>query len=169
MKVFSVFGCSDSGKTSSVERIIAELCRRKYSVGSIKDIHFRDFAIDREGTDTQRHKLAGSQLVTARGLYETDVLFQSRLSLREVLRFYDQDFVVLEGENNFEGPGIISAYTEHEIEERMRETVFAVVGRISDRISEYKGLPVINALKDVAKLVDLIEEKVPEWEDRGTL
>lgn len=163
MKVFSIFGSSKSGKTSSVEAVIAELCRRNYTVGSIKDIHFQDFAIDKKGTDTDRHKKAGAQLATARGLYETDIMFTKRLSIAETLQYYNQDFVVLEGTNEFNGPGIISAYTEEEIDERRRETVFAVVGRISNTITEYKGLPVINAITDTVKLVDLIEEVVPDW------
>ena len=161
--MFSIFGLSKSGKTSTAEAVISELCRRNYSVGSVKDIHFEGFALDRTGTDTSRHKYAGSQLVIARGLSETDVLYPGRLSLKQVLCHFDQDFVVMEGTNQFKGPGIICAYTEQEIDERLRESVFAVAGRISDRISEYKGLPVINALTDVGKLVDLIEASVPEW------
>lgn len=163
MKVFSIFGVSNSGKTTSVEEIISELKRRNYSVGSVKDIHFQQFAIDEEGTDTWRHKQAGAQLVTARGLYETDVLFPFRLTLRKLLTLYDQDFVVLEGGNNFRGPGIISAHNEEEIGERLRNNIFAVVGTVSEKINEYRGLPVLDARKDIERLVDLIEEKVPQW------
>ncbi|MGI6732759.1 MAG: molybdopterin-guanine dinucleotide biosynthesis protein B [Anaerovoracaceae bacterium] len=163
MKVFSIFGVSNSGKTTTTEAIITELCRRNYTVGSIKDIHFEDFIMDTEGTDTWRHKRAGSSLVTARGLYETGVMFPFRLPLEKLLLLYDQDFVVLEGANNFLGPAIISAHTEEEINERMRDTVFAVTGRISETISEYQGLPVFDARKDVIKMVDLIIEAVPEW------
>ena len=74
MKVVSIFGFTKSGKTTTVEHVVAELRRRGYSVGSVKDIHFEDFTIETEGTNTYRHKKAGSQLVTARGLYETDIL-----------------------------------------------------------------------------------------------
>jgi molybdopterin-guanine dinucleotide biosynthesis protein B len=163
MKVFSVFGVSDSGKTTTVEAIIGELVKRGFSVGTIKDIHFQDFAMDQQGTDTWRHKEAGAEMVTARGLRETDILFNARLPLGKLLEFYDQDFVVLEGANNFLGPGIISACQEHEIEYRMRDNIFALVGKISEKLSEYKGLPVLDGRKDAVKLVDLIEENVPEW------
>jgi molybdopterin-guanine dinucleotide biosynthesis protein B len=163
MKVFSIFGVSDSGKTTTVEFIIAELIRRDFSVGSIKDIHFQDFNMDQEGTDTWRHKEAGAQLVTARGLHETDILFKGRLSLKRLLDIYDQDFVVLEGANNFFGPGIISAHNEHEIDIRMRHNIFALVGKVSRELGEYKGIPVLDGREDIVKLVDLIEENVPEW------
>ena len=59
MKVFSVFGITKSGKTTTIENIIAELRKRRYSVGSVKEIHFEIFAIDTEGTNADRHKKDG--------------------------------------------------------------------------------------------------------------
>ena len=163
MKVFSIVGVSKSGKTTVAEEVIAELRRRNYSVGTVKDIHFEGFAIDKEGTNTHRHKMAGAELVTARGLHETDILFQTRLSLPEILRFYDQDFVILEGAYDFKGPGLITACTEKEIDERRWDNVIAVTGRIAGQLHEYKELPVINALTDAAGLTDLIEQTVMPW------
>ncbi|NLO22189.1 MAG: molybdopterin-guanine dinucleotide biosynthesis protein B [Syntrophomonadaceae bacterium] len=162
MKVFSIIGISKSGKTTTAEAIISELCRRGYTVGSVKDIHFTGFALDQEGTNTHRHKQAGAQPVTARGLYETDVMFPQRLSLSAILAFYHQDFVVLEGALDFRGPGIIAACTEGEIEDRKRDNIFAIAGQISNRLTEYLGLPVIDARSQAGKLVDLIE-KLPAW------
>ena len=37
--------------------------------------------------------MAGSQLVTARGMYETDILFQEKLDMDEILKFYNHDYV----------------------------------------------------------------------------
>ena len=163
MKVFSIFGTSKTGKTSSVEAVICELRKRGYSVGSVKDIHYEGFTVERTGSDTDRHKRSGAELVTARGLFETDILFPGRLPLAQVLSWYDQDYVLLEGTNEFSGPGIISAKDTEDIDRRMRETVFAITGLISAELKEYKGLPVINALTDADSLVDLIENKVPDW------
>ena len=161
--MFSIFGTSKTGKTSSVEAVICELRKRNYSVGSVKDIHYEGFAVDTPGSDTYRHRCAGAEIVTARGLLETDVLYPGRLPLVQILGWYDQDYVVLEGTNEFSGPGIISAKDAEDIDRRMRGTVFAITGRISGERTEYKGLPVINALTDAARLVDLIEAAVPEW------
>jgi len=166
VKVFSIVGISRSGKTTVAEAIIAELRRRNYRVGSVKDIHFEGFALDQEGTNTHRHKMAGAELVTARGLYETDVMFLSRLTITEVLRFYDQDFVILEGAYDFKGPGLIAAVEENEIDERRWDKVIAVTGRIAGRLQEYQGLPVINALTEVVRLTDLIEQTVSFWEEQ---
>lgn len=167
MKVFSIVGVSKSGKTTVAEAVIAELRRRNYRVGSVKDIHFEGFALDREGTNTHRHKMAGAELVTARGLYETDVMFPSRLTLPEILRFYDQDFVILEGAYDFKGPGLIAAGQEKEIDERRWDQAIAVTGRIAERLQEYQGLPVINALTEVVRLTDLIEQAAAPWEEQA--
>ncbi len=163
MKVFSIIGVSLSGKTTAVEVLTTELRRRKYRVGTVKDIHFEGFAMDVEGSNTYRHRMAGAQLVIARGLYETDILYQRRLSLKEILEFYDHDFVILEGSYDFWGPGIITAHTEKEIDERRRDLIFAVTGKIADQITEYRGLPVINSLTETERLADLVEACVPDW------
>jgi len=161
VKVFSVIGVSKSGKTTTIEEIVKELIRRRYSVGTVKDIHFEKFAMDQPGTNTYRHREAGSQLVTARGLYETDVLFQKRLPVDEILKFYDHDFVLLEGVRDFNVPKIVCGHNEQEVDERLDPTVFALSGVIAENLSQYKGLPVFNSLKDVKNLVDYIEAKVP--------
>lgn len=160
MKVFSIVGITQSGKTTTIENIIKELRKRRYSVGSVKEIHFEEFAIDIEGSNTHRHKEAGSQLVTARGYYETDILFQEKLSLDEILKHYDYDFVVLEGVGDANVPKIVSAHDEEGILARLDDLTFAVSGRISNTIDKFNDLPVINATKDIEELVDLIEEKV---------
>jgi len=162
MKVFSVIGVHHSGKTTIIENVIRELRKRGYSVGSVKEIHYEKFAMDTEGTNTHRHRMAGSQLVTARGLYETDILFQEKLSMDDILKFYSHDYVVLEGVTDVNAPKIIAAHTEEEILERMDGLTFAISGIISNSIREFKGLPVINPMEDIEKLVDLIEQKVYE-------
>lgn len=160
MKILSVIGTTKTGKTTTIENIIRELRRRRYTVGSVKEIHFEKFAIDTEGTNTDRHKKAGSQLVTARGIYETDILFQERISMDELLRFYDHDFVILEGITDANVPRIITAINEADIELKYDELAFCISGVISNTKTEYKGLSVINSIDNIEKLVDLIEEKV---------
>lgn len=162
MKVISVVGITESGKTTTIENIIKELKKRNYSVGSVKEIHFEEFQIDTEGSNTYRHKEAGSELVTARGYYETDILFQEKLSMDKILSFYNHDFVILEGVSESEFPKIITAHDIPGIEVKMDNTVFAISGKISGEISEYKGLPAINSLTHIKELVDLIEEKALE-------
>lgn len=61
VSVVSVVGRSNVGKTTFVEKLIRELKRRGYSVGTIK--HYRhEFEIDQPGKDSWRHAHAGSDV-----------------------------------------------------------------------------------------------------------
>lgn len=157
MKVFSVVGYTKSGKTTTIEHIIKELKKRNYSVGSVKDIHFEAFKMDVDGTNTHRHKVAGSELVTARGINETDILFQEQLDLSEIVRFYDVDYLVVEGIRDANIPMILTADCIEDLDERYNKRVFMVSGKIADEIESYKGLKAISAFKDAESLVDEIE------------
>ena len=165
MRVFSVCGISGSGKTTTIENIIKELVARGYRVGSVKDIHFQDFAIDPDPkTNTNRHKAAGATLVGARGLFETDMLYPTKLPMEQVLDFYEKDYdwVVLEGVEDIAIPTIVTACEAADLEEKWSHMAFALSGRISAYMSEYQGKPSIDAVADAQKLVDLIEAKVYE-------
>lgn len=162
MKVFSVVGITQSGKTSTVESIIGELKRRRFSVGSVKDIHFEAFAIDTPGSNTYRHRQAGASLVTARGLQETDILYPLRLPMAKILEFYDQDWVVLEGVTDINAPKIVCAHDEEGIEALLDASVMAIAGKVANTgLKEYKGLPVFNPLTQAAALTDYVLAKVP--------
>ena len=159
MKLFAVIGISLSGKTTTLERIISELRRRGYSVGSVKEIHFQEFAIDSPGSNTDRHRRAGAQQVTARGFYETDLLYQRMLTMDEILLHYDFDFVALEGVSDIPLPTIVTAHTEREVLERLTPLTFAVSGRLADSCESAAGLPALSALTQAAELTDLVEAK----------
>jgi len=58
-RVFGITGWKNSGKTTLTERLVAELTRRGYRVSTIKHAH-HDFDIDKEGTDSFRHRAAGA-------------------------------------------------------------------------------------------------------------
>ncbi|MGI6343986.1 MAG: molybdopterin-guanine dinucleotide biosynthesis protein B [Bacillota bacterium] len=163
MRVFSVSGSSKTGKTTTIEHVIRELRRRNFTVGTIKDIHFEAFAIDGESTNTARHRQAGAELVTAWGLSETDILWPTKLPLSQLLRYYSQDFVIIEGFAPGPVPKIITARDEAEIEARLDELTIAIAGRVANGdLNEYAGRPVVNALTDVARLCDIIVEQVFE-------
>ena len=166
MKVLNVCGVKDSGKTTTIEHIIRELSARGYKVGSIKEIHFEQFAIDPDPqSNTNRHKAAGAGLVCARGLHETDILFPRQLSMAQILRFYNTDFdwVVVEGGSDLIAPLIITAHGEEDLLQKWGEQngmVFCVSGRISAQIGEYRGVPVIDAVSRTEEFVNFIERRV---------
>lgn len=161
MKVFTVLGLSKSGKTTTIERLIDELKNRGYSVGTVKDIHFEAFTMDTEGKNTWRHRQAGADTVTARGIKETDILYKGKLPIYEILSHYKEDFVILEGVRDAVVPEL-AACAEGE-EPELSPLTIAVTGRFANNHSgSYKGLPVINSITNTAALADLIEKKVPE-------
>jgi len=164
MKVFSVCGISGSGKTTTIEAIIAELCRRGYRVGSLKDIHREGFTIDPvETANTRRHKAAGSTLVCARGFDETSMLYPGKMDMDKALDFYERDryeWVVLEGVSDIAVPTIVTAHGAEDLAQKWGPMAFAVSGRYAAEIEEHDGKPAIDATADIARLVDLIELKV---------
>lgn len=162
MKVIMMKGFSKTGKTTTAEAVIGELLRRGHSVGSVKDIHAEAFTMETAGSDTDRHKEAGAQPVTARGRDETNLMYRGTLDIETVLDFYPQDYVILEGDSGANCPVILTGKTEKDLEEKFDSRAIAVSGVVSQSLKEYKGLPVIDALTDVKKLVDLIEAKTPE-------
>ncbi len=155
-----MLGYSQSGKTTTIECIIKELHRRNYSVGTIKEIHFDGFTMDEEGTNTFRHKKAGAELVTARSHNETNILFPGRLPVEKILMFYEHDFVIMEGVSDYDAPRILCARSEEEIEAKIDTAVIAISGVVSNKLTNYKSLPVYNPIKDIEGLVDYIEEKI---------
>jgi molybdopterin-guanine dinucleotide biosynthesis protein B len=60
--VISIVGRRNSGKTTVLEGLIAELTRRGLRVGVLKHSD-RGFEMDREGKDTWRHRRAGARAV----------------------------------------------------------------------------------------------------------
>ncbi|WP_245453331.1 molybdopterin-guanine dinucleotide biosynthesis protein B [Aquibium carbonis] len=58
-RIFGITGWKNSGKTTLTERLVAEFRRRGKRVATVKHAH-HDFDIDREGTDTFRHRAAGA-------------------------------------------------------------------------------------------------------------
>lgn len=57
--VFGITGWKNSGKTTMTERLVTEFTRRGLRVATVKHAH-HGFDIDREGTDSHRHRSAGA-------------------------------------------------------------------------------------------------------------
>jgi len=157
MKVCSVVGTQGSGKTTTIEAVIAELRRRNYRVGSVKDIHFEAFAIDTPGSNTHRHRVAGAELVTARGNHETDLLYPGRLPVPVILRHYKEyDWVVLEGVLEPAIPAVICTL------DKLAENSICISGKLSTTLCSHE-LPMFNALDDITGLCDFLEHTVPDY------
>jgi molybdopterin-guanine dinucleotide biosynthesis protein B len=62
MRIYGVIGWKNSGKTSLMERLVAEITRRGISVSTVKHVH-HDVDLDQPGKDTFRHRAAGAREV----------------------------------------------------------------------------------------------------------
>ena len=67
MRVFGVVGWKNTGKTGLMERLVAEITGRGFSVSTLKHAH-HSFDVDQPGKDSYRHRTAGA----------TEVLLSSR-------------------------------------------------------------------------------------------
>ncbi|MEO9337872.1 molybdopterin-guanine dinucleotide biosynthesis protein B [Mesorhizobium sp. SB112] len=61
-RVFGITGWKNSGKTTMTERLVTELTKRGWKISTVKHAH-HDFDIDKEGTDSFRHRAAGASEV----------------------------------------------------------------------------------------------------------
>jgi molybdopterin-guanine dinucleotide biosynthesis protein B len=61
--VVSIVGKSKVGKTTFLEKLIPEIMKRGYRVGTVKHDAHDHFEMDHEGKDTWRHRAAGAQTV----------------------------------------------------------------------------------------------------------
>ncbi len=164
MKVISVIGVSGSGKTTTVENLIREFKRRRFSVGSVKDIHYEKFSMETPGSNTHRHREAGAELVTGRGLFETNVIFPYQLSMEHILSFYHHDLVIIEGDRELNVPQILCARKIEEIEELKNSKTIALSGLVSsDQTIVFPDdyPPVFDGRTQYRELADLILEKTP--------
>lgn len=165
MKVVNVQGRKKTGKTTTVTNIISELVRRGYSVGSVKGIHIDGFTLDSDDVDTGKHRKAGADPVTARCHDETDIMFGGKMNLREILKHYNNDWVVIESHVDLNCPNVVTGRTaeysgegkDESLTEQINDLTIACSGVVSNELTEFGGLPVVNSMTDVSRLVDLIE------------
>ena len=62
MRVYGVIGWKNSGKTGLMERLVANITGRGFSVSTVKHVH-HDVDLDQPGKDSYRHRVAGAREV----------------------------------------------------------------------------------------------------------
>jgi molybdopterin-guanine dinucleotide biosynthesis protein MobB len=155
--VVAFVGAGDSGKTTVVEGVVAELTARGRRVATVKH-HTHDFEIDIEGKDSWRHAQAGAVVSMVSGPAKLGLVRRQtrELTLEELAAIAapDADILVAEGFKRM-------ARTKIEVARRAntRELVTApseLVALVTDDDHAVGELPVFH-LDDHAGLADFIE------------
>jgi molybdopterin-guanine dinucleotide biosynthesis protein B len=154
--VISMVGKSGVGKTTALERVIREIKRRGYRVGTIKhDTH--GFDVDKPGKDSWRHAQAGSDAVVISGPRKMALIRQldEEMPLDEIVRLMgDVDLVITEGYKRGDRPKIEVTRRERGMELLCQAD--ELIGLMTDYAVD---MPVPQfALDDAAGVVNLLEE-----------
>jgi molybdopterin-guanine dinucleotide biosynthesis protein B len=102
--ILGIYGESKTGKTTLISRLIGELKKKGYKVGSVKNIHSPNFTIDSEGKDTWEHTHAGAKVVVARSKDEVAFLVNRSMSPSDVVAIVENiaDLDIVWGEGYWE-------------------------------------------------------------------
>lgn len=159
--IVSIVSKKNSGKTTLLEKLIPELCRRGYRVGTVKHDH-HGFDIDREGKDTWRHKQAGAATVVISSPKKIALIkdLDAEMDLDEIVsRFFDDmDLVLTEGYKRGGKPQIeVFRRAAHETPLHARENPGTLVAVASD-VDVDLSVPHLD-VNDARAVADFIEER----------
>jgi molybdopterin-guanine dinucleotide biosynthesis adapter protein len=158
-KVIGVVGWKDVGKTFFVTEIIKLLVSKKFKVGSIKHAH-HDFDIDQHGTDSFKHRIAGSNQVIISSSKRWAKIIENNKKKEKSLdqlinEFQDIDIVVVEGFKKENHPKIeIIANNSQIINSELKN----IVAFVSDEMLN-SSIPVFKK-NDIESLVEFIIKKI---------
>lgn len=154
--IISVVGKSRSGKTTLIEKLIPELKRRGYRIGTVKHA-FHKFEMDKKGKDSWRHKAAGATTVI---VVAQDTLAmvkdESLNALNDLEKYFnDLDLVITEGFKQKNKPKIEVCRAARNKEPLCRDNrdLIALVTDLKINLN----VPAFG-LEDIKGLADLIEK-----------
>lgn len=110
MKVYGVVGWKNAGKTTLVERLVAEISGRGFSVSTVKHTHHK-VDVDQQGKDSFRHRQAGARQVilssASRWAVMTELRGAPEAPLKELLgHLAPVDLVIVEGYKRDDHPKV---------------------------------------------------------------
>jgi molybdopterin-guanine dinucleotide biosynthesis protein B len=100
MKIYGVIGWKNSGKTSLMERLVAEITARGFTVSTVKHVH-HDVDLDHPGKDSFRHRAAGASEVVLASAHRFALMREHRGPEPELpailARMAPVDLILVEG------------------------------------------------------------------------
>lgn len=157
--VFGITGWKNSGKTTLTERLIAELTGRGLAVATVKHAHHA-FDIDREGTDSFRHRAAGAREVAivsaSRWALMYELAGEDEPRLEDILaRLSPTDLVLVEGYKREGHPKIEARRLQSKNREPLAANDPQIVAIAADHDVGEAPLPVFD-LDDIPAIADFI-------------
>lgn len=156
--IITVVGFSDAGKTTIIEKLLPELKRRGFMVGTIKHAH-HGFTIDREGKDSWRHQQAGADIVALAGPDKTAMIINRPLGRLDDIRrlMSGMDLIIAEGFKSARMPKVEVLRNAVHANPLFLEDpdLFALVTDIPIAPHAAGGLSIFG-LEDISSLADLI-------------
>ncbi|WP_260620238.1 molybdopterin-guanine dinucleotide biosynthesis protein B [Gordonibacter massiliensis (ex Traore et al. 2017)] len=123
----AIVGRHNSGKTTLIEQLIAELVSRGHDVGSVKHHSHVGFDIDYPGKDSYRHRAAGASetVIAAPGQIARIKSIEGEVECADIVRsMYGHDIVIVEGYRKSGLPTIEIMRSGNEADSRVAD-VFA--------------------------------------------
>ena len=161
MNVFGVTGWKNSGKTGLMERLVAEISGRGFTVSTIKHAHHA-FDIDHPGRDSYRHREAGAREVILasrkRVAQMTELRGETEPELADLLpRLGPCDLVLVEGYKNARHPKVecFRAEAGHQLIAPGDQTILAMASDCPVDVA----VPVFD-LDDTAAIADFVLSQV---------
>ncbi len=155
--IISIVGKSESGKTTLIEKLIPELKKRGYRIGTVKHA-LHGFEIDRKGKDSFRHKEAGADTVIVISPESIAMVKNGGSGTLDSVEEYfsDVDLVITEGYKREKKPKIEVFRKERHKEPLCLDNDNLVAIVTDDDLN--LNVPRFG-LEDIKGLADLIEKK----------
>ena len=159
-RIFGITGWKNSGKTTLTEKLVAELVRRGRQVSTVKHAH-HDFEIDKQGTDSFRHRQAGATEVAIVSSRRWALMHELRAEeeppLAAILaRMAPADIVLVEGYKREPHLKIEARRSDARSQERLSAIDHNIVAVAADGPQPGESLPVFD-LDDIAAIADFVE------------
>lgn len=162
-RIFGITGWKNSGKTTLTEQLVAEFVRRGYRVSTVKHAH-HGFDIDKQGSDSFRHRSAGASEVAIVSGNRWALMHELRDETEPALdaiiaRLAPCDLVLVEGYKREAHPKIECRRLGAKDTAPLATGDPNIVAVAADHRTDGAGLPMF-ALDDVASIADFVAKTV---------
>ena len=156
--LFTFAAYSGTGKTTYIEKLIAELSSRGVRVGAIKNDGHDVFEMDKPGKDSYRFREAGAQIVALRSPTRAMIMSYAPMDAEEITRnMQNVDIVVSEG--YMAGSGNNICIYRAESGSSLKLPAEECVAIVTDSQIDTGTVPQF-PLDEPAKLADFLVEKI---------